>query len=75
MRRRATVPKNTMPKHTHTTAMAMSNGHSSSAYSLPAFQPASSDAPPASTPSCHATAQNHASRGANNRTWQVRCTL
>ena len=75
MRRRAMVPKNTTAKHTQTTAMAMSKGHSSSAYSLPPFQPARSEMPPASTPACQARAQNQASPGANSGTWQVRCTL
>ena len=75
MRRLAMVPKKTMAKHTQTTAMAMSKGHSSSAYSLPPFQPANSDTPPASTPTCQASAQNQARRGANSGTWQVRWTL
>ena len=38
----------------HATAIAMSNGHSSSAYSFDVFQPASSDQPPSRIVACHA---------------------
>ena len=42
-RRRASVPKKLIAKTTHTTVIAMSMGHSSSAYSFDEVLPASSE--------------------------------
>jgi hypothetical protein len=56
-------------------AMAMSIGHSSSAYSLPLVIPKGSVIAAATMIACQPQKVKAASLPANRRTWQVRCTM
>ena len=67
--------KKTIAKQTQTRVIAISKGHSSSAYSLDELKPASNDSPPKRIAICQAQQVNHARPGAKSRTWLVRCTL
>ena len=66
------VPKNTTANATQTTAIAMSIGHSSSAYSLEVVKPIGSEMAAATIIACHPQKVKAASFSANSRTWQVR---
>ena len=69
-----TVPKNTTAQATQTTAIRMSIGHSSSAYSLPVVMPSGSVMAASTMTSCQPQKVNIASRARTARVWQVRWT-
>ena len=68
------VPKKTIAYDTQTTAIRMSIGHSSSAYSLPEVNPSGKVIAASTMTACQPQKVNAASLSQNNRVWQVRCT-
>ncbi len=74
MRRRASEPKNTTPKLTHTTAIRMSTNHSGSAYSLLWVSPSGIVVIASTQTSCQPQKVKPASLPSASRAWPVRCT-
>ena len=71
----ASVPKKTIAYATHTMAIRMSIGHSSSAYSFEVVIPSGSVIAAERMTSCQPQNVNAASLSRNSRVWQVRCTM
>ncbi len=72
-RRHQSVPKKLMANATHTTAMAMSIGHSSSAYSLPLVNPVVRVSAAATMISCQPQKLNQDRKSLNIRALHSRC--
>ena len=75
MRRRASVPKNTTPNATHTTAISRSMNHSGSAYSFACVMPKGIVAIASTITACQPQNVNSASFPNASRTCPVRCTM
>ena len=72
-RRRISVPKKFTANTTQTTAMAMSMGHSSSAYSLACVKPIGSVSAALTMMACQPQKWNRLSPSENMRAFRSRC--